>query len=171
MNIPRKILILHFFLCALLVGLSFKYNLIDGIPLCPLCFIQVVIFYLIAIVSLVLFFALPDCEGRIAYSLFIFICSLGGISAAIRKIWMNHLANKRLFPCSPDAIHYLFSGNFSKLFLSFTRHYNNCTLQDWSFLGISMPMWSLSILCFFLLTALFMYFHRKDSSQESKIFS
>lgn len=166
MNIPRKIFIFNFFICALLAGMSFKYNTIDGIPLCPLCFIQVLIFYVIAVVSLIFFVMLPKNNGRVGYSIFIVISTLIGIIAASRQIWMNNSSHSKVFPCSPDTMTYLLKLRFHDFFHSFVPVYSNCVLLDWQFLGLTMPMWSLIFLSMLLVVGVVMYFHRHDFSQE-----
>ncbi len=166
MNIPRKILIFNFFIGALLAGVSFKYNVINSIPLCPLCLIQVIIFYVIALVSLILFVDLPKSGGRVGYSIFVMVSSLLGAAAAFRQIWMSNLADKNLFACSPDTLSYLLKFQFVQLLRSFTGIYNNCALQNWKLIGLSMPMWSLIFLGLLFGTGLIMYFHKNDAFQE-----
>lgn len=166
MNFPRKIFFINFMTCALLAGFSFKVNTIDGVPLCPLCLIQLALYYLIAVFSLIFFVQLPQKSGKVAYATFIIIAALLGISAALRQVWMQHLPNASLYPCQPDAINYLTSVNYSALIKSFSNIYNSCALIDWSLFGLSIPTWSFMFFSGLAISGFLLYFHKNDPPYE-----
>lgn len=139
----RIIYFIVFIFATMLCGFSFYYNLVKHIPLCPLCSLQVLCFYLIAIVSLIRFVYMPTKAWRYGYAAFLFVISSLSALFAGRELWMYNSSDQAQLPCAPDVLHPFSNLTFSQYLSSFFERYNNCVQQNWHFLGLSMPMWSL----------------------------
>lgn len=155
MDTHRYIYAVNFFICAILCGISLFYNTLRHLPLCPLCSLQVLIYYIIAIVSLITFFVLPRRPGRIGYGIFMMILTAFGIFFAGRLVWMNHLPNIAQYPCAPDMLGLFLQGKMDAFFQSFSQIFNHCTLPNWRFIGLGIPTWSLAWMSFLFLTGLY----------------
>lgn len=113
---------------------------------CPLCTTQRFFVIAVGILSLVAFIHNPPSLVRRIYCSvgIIFAIIGGGVSA--RHVWLQHLPEDQVPACGPglsymfetlpfwDALSVLFQGN------------GNCADVVWTFLGLSIPEWTL--ICF-----------------------
>lgn len=150
----RYLVLMNFIICVVLSGVAFYYNAVEGVPLCPLCSMQLLCYYLIGIVSLVRFVYLPELFGRYLYGIFLIVFSAIGAFFASREVWIQHLVNKASLPCPPDVLESLEKSNLTNAMHNLFTLYNNCALTDWQFLGLSMPSWSLVFFAVLVLSAL-----------------
>ena len=152
----RYIALINFFICVILGGVSFYYNAIEAVPLCPLCSVQLVCYYIIGVLSLIRFVYLPERAGRYGYAAVVILFAIIGIVFGGRQLWMQHLPNASSLPCSPDIIDEL--GHFGRFLGSIFRVYNDCALANWSFIGMSMVTWSIIFFAILILSAISLIF-------------
>lgn len=155
MDTHRYIYAVNFFICAILCGVSFFYNSLQHLPLCPLCSLQLLIYYIIALTSLITFFVLPHRGGRIGYGIFIMVITGLGIGILSRQLWMDNLPGLSSYPCAPDMMTLFLGGNMTAFFNSFAQIYNHCVLNNWRLLGLAMPQWSMIFMAFLFLTGIY----------------
>ena len=110
---------------------------------CPLCITQRIFVILVGLISLIAFVHNPGLIGRRIYMglATLMACVGGGISA--RHVWLQSLPKDQVPACGPglsymfetfpfmDALKLLFQGD------------GNCADIVWSFLGLSIPGWTL----------------------------
>ncbi len=111
---------------------------------CPLCVFQriAVIGIGIAFLLLAVLNPAPGWARRIVLGLF-GLSALGGVIVAGRHVWLQHLPPDKVPTCGPG-LNYMLD-NFplgDALKMVFTGS-GECASTDWSFVGLSMPMWVL----------------------------
>lgn len=130
-------------ICGALIGFAIYSQLQWGLEPCPLCIFQRIAFAALAVVFLVAGLHAPrGAAGRGVYGAFGFLAAAVGIGIAGRHVWLQH--NPPPIPgCGPplDFMRETMStGNVIRKVLTGT---GDCGNVDWSFLGLSMPAWSL----------------------------
>lgn len=163
----RYIILINFVICVVLGGVSFYYNAVESVPLCPLCSVQLVCYYIIGVVSLIRFVYIPERASRYAYAVFLIIFSVIGIVFGSRQLWMQHLPNQASLPCSPDIIDEL--GHFGHFLGSIFRVYNDCAMVNWSFIGMSMVTWSIIFFAILILSAIVLIFVSPQREESGRV--
>lgn len=143
MTRERLLFSLIFFICAILSGVAFYYNFVERVPICPLCSLQLICYYLIGIISLFGFFHSPERSGIMVYTILILLFVVLGASFAARQLWMQHLPAAKFIPCGPTISHMLANLPLSKVLHNIFYRVDSCSLVNWTFLGLSMAAWSL----------------------------
>lgn len=135
--------------CAALLAYAYYVQFRMFIDPCPLCILQRVAFGLLGFTALIAALHGPRGVARRAYGLLAFGAAVAGASVAARHVWLQNLPPDQVPACGPglnymidtlpltDALRKAFTGS------------GECAQVDWSFLGLSMPTWTL--LCFVLL--------------------
>ena len=138
----RTQFLLGFLACVALLAYAIYLQLHDGLEPCNLCIFQRIAFAALGLVFLVGGLHGPRAGGRRVYGVLLGLAALGGIAIAGRHVWIQ------MFP-SPTAS--------CGVPLSFMREMmstsdvirkvmtatGNCGDIDWTFMGLSMPWWSL----------------------------
>ena len=146
MTIPSKRILnlLGFLSCVGMMAYALYAQYQLYLDPCPLCILQ-----RIAVIGMGINFLLlavhnprPGWVRRIYLGLF-GLSAFGGIIVAGRHVWLQHLPPDKVPSCGPglgymldtfplaDALKMVFTGS------------GECASIDWSFLGLSMPMWVL----------------------------
>ena len=90
--------------------------------------------------------------GRIAWGLLAFLAAGIGAAIAGRHVWLQHLPPDQVPACGPSLDYMLESmPSWLDVVKKVLRARANAPKVDWTFLGLSMPEWTL--LCFVLLAA------------------
>jgi disulfide bond formation protein DsbB len=146
MNIPSKRVLNTgcFFGCAGMMAYALYAQYQLYLDPCPLCIFQrvAVIGIGIAFLLLAIFNPAPGWVRRIFLGVF-GLSALGGVSVAGRHVWLQHLPPDKVPTCGPGLDYML--DNFplgDALRMVFTGS-GECATTDWSFVGLSMPMWVL----------------------------
>jgi len=109
---------------------------------CPLCILQRVAVIGMGIIFLLLAVHNPRPGwARRVYLGLLGLSALGGIIVAGRHVWLQHVPPDKVPSCGPGLGYML--DNFplaDALKMVFTGS-GECASIDWSFLGLSMPMW------------------------------
>lgn len=135
--------LLGFAACAGLLGMGAYFQFVGGLEPCPLCISQRLAILLTGVVFLVAGLHNPGQTGVTRYAIAGSLAALLGASISTRHVWLQHLPPDQVPECVPG-IEYMFQ-NFPlsetiKLMLSGT---GDCAKVDWTFLGFSMPAWTL----------------------------
>lgn len=129
--------------CAFLLAMGAYFQFVDGLEPCPLCISQRIAIAATGVVFLIAALHNPSGTGRKVYAVLGAVVALAGASISTRHVWIQHLPPDEVPECGPG-LEYVFE-NFPltetiKLMLSGT---GECAEIDWTFLGISMPGWTL----------------------------
>jgi disulfide bond formation protein DsbB len=122
-----------------------------GIEPCPLC-----IFQRFAFIGMGLFFLAgavhdPGRAGRRSYGALVLLAAAIGVGIAAYHLWVQHLPPDPMAGCTPGWNYMVENFPISKaLKMAFTGH-ADCAEVNWTFLGLSMPFWTL--VCFVVIGA------------------
>lgn len=142
-----------FAICAALIGFAIFSQFAWGLDPCPLCIFQRIAFAALGLVFLVAGLHAPRSGGgRAIYGVLGFLAAAVGMAIAGRHVWIQY--NPPEIPgCGPPLSFLretMSTGNVIRKVLTGS---GDCGAIDWTFLGLSMPAWSL--VWFVLLAALF----------------
>jgi disulfide bond formation protein DsbB len=148
--------LLGFLACAGLLAFGYYLQFAKGLEPCPLCIIQRVCLLGVGIVFLAAAIHHPRRVGGWVYAALTAIVAAIGAGVAIRHVWLQHTPADQRPSCGPG-LEFLFS-NFGPLggLQRVLRGSGECGTVDWTFLGMSIPEWTLMWFVAFVLYALFL---------------
>ena len=140
----RSQFLLGFLLCAGLIGFAlFSQFQWDLLP-CPLCIFQRIAFAGIAVVFLIGGLHAPKgVWSRRAYGLLALIPAGIGTGIAGRHVWLTTLPPSKVPECGPPLQFMMDTNPLTDVIRKVLTGSGECAKVDWSFLGLSMPAWSL----------------------------
>ena len=143
---PRVRFVLPALACGLLLAYGFYLQYAKGLEPCPLCLLQRGFFF--AVLAICVIAALHGPRGRsaIAYAIGVLLFSAGGAAVASRHVWLQHLPADKVPACGPDLFFMLENLPLGQTLKRLFSGSGECALVDWTFLGLSIPEWSLG--CF-----------------------
>jgi disulfide bond formation protein DsbB len=148
----RKRWLLGFLACAALIGFALYSQKQWGLNPCPLCIFQRIAFAALGLVFLVGGLHAPrSAGGRRAYGLVALVPALAGIGIASRHVWLTHLPPDQVPSCGPPLQFMMEANPLTDVVKMVLTGSGECAKVDWTFLGLSMPEWSLA--CFVVLAA------------------
>lgn len=147
----RTQFLLGFVVCAGLLAYAFYLQLHDGLEPCPLCIFQRVAFAALGLVFLIGALHAPAGKGRGVYGLIALFAAGTGAAIAGRHVWLQNLPPGQVPTCGPGLDYMLDVMPIAGVVRKVLTGSGECAKVDWSFLGLSMPVWTL--VCFALLAA------------------
>lgn len=152
----RTLFLLGFAACVALIGYAFYLQLYQGLQPCPLCIFQRVAFAALGMVLLVGGLHAPIRAGvRRVYGVVALVAATVGIAIAGNHVRLQHLPPDQVPSCGPGLDYMLDAMPITGVVRRVMTGSGECATVDWSFLGLSMPAWSL--LCFIVLGGLATY--------------
>jgi len=140
---PRPWFFLVALSCAALLGYALYVQHVEFLDPCPLCIFQRVAFMWIGLVSLIACFHNPGNSGRWVYTGLITLGGIGGSVIAGRHVWLQNLPPDQVPECGMGLNYMLDSMPFTDVLRQVFEGSGECALIDWTFLGLSMPAWTL----------------------------
>ena len=134
-----------FALCAALLAYALYVQFGMLMMPCPLCILQRIAFAALGIVFLVGGLHAPKGRvGRAVYGLLAFIPAAAGAGVAARHVWLQSLPPSEVPLCTSMGLDYMIEamGPMSAL-AKVLEGSGECAKVDWTFLGMSMPAWTL----------------------------
>jgi disulfide bond formation protein DsbB len=140
-----------FLVCAALYAYALFVQLQLGIEPCPLCIFQRIVFIFMAIFFLAGAIHNPQVVGRRIYGILLLLAAGIGVGIAARHIWVQHQPPDPLAGCAPGWNYMVQNFPLSKTLKMVFTGEADCAQITWTFLGLSMPVWTL--VCYVLLGA------------------
>ena len=143
-SVSPKIFTGIFLVCLGLLGYALYLQHIDNLDPCPWCIVQRLHFIGIALIMLVAALHRPGNAGSIAYAVF------GGLVAAAGAVaagYHLHIQGdpKRALECMGGWLErWLDVSKLGKMIPPLLQYDGSCLPKAWSFLGLSIPEWSLA---------------------------
>lgn len=159
----RKVNLLSFIVCGLLIGFSAYLQFYQGLEPCPLCVIQRLS---ILLLSLVFFAGALYNHTRAwtirVHSISVMVVAIIGSIAAIRQIWLQHSPMNQLpANCGPDLGYILSNFPLGQALKLVFMGSGECAKVTWSWLGLSIPEWTLLFFLYFIGVAIFQWFRKE----------
>jgi protein dithiol:quinone oxidoreductase len=128
--------------CALLLSFGYYLQYVRGLDPCPLCLVQRGFFYAVMAVFIVAAIHAPARRGQAAYGALGALFAAGGLAAAGRQVWLQHLPADKVPQCGPDLYFMLENFPLSRVLKTLLSGTGECAVVDWTFLGLSIAEWS-----------------------------
>ncbi len=140
---PRVWFLLVALACACLLGFALyvQYALFED-P-CPLCMLQRLAFTWIGLVALAAGIHNPGRTGRYLYALLLALGGIAGAFVAGRHLWLQHLPPDQVPECGAGLNYMLATMPFGEVLSQVLHGSGECAQIGWTFLGLSMPWWTL----------------------------
>ena len=140
----RMLFLLGFAACAGLLVYAIYLQMYVGLEPCPLCIFQRVAFAALALVFLVGGLHAPGgAAARRGYGAVGLLTVLAGIAVAGNHVRLQHLPPDQVPSCGPGLDYMMEAMPVTGVIRKVMTGSGECANVDWSFLGLSMPVWSL----------------------------
>jgi disulfide bond formation protein DsbB len=123
-----------------LIGAAMLLQFVEGLEPCPLCILQRYAFVAVALFAL-LAAMLPRLPARVAAWLGV-LCALAGAGTSSWHVWLQ-LHPPVISSCGASLEYMVMNLPLANVLPRVFQGYGDCTKIDWTFLGISIPGWSL----------------------------
>jgi disulfide bond formation protein DsbB len=144
---------LVFLVCAALLGFALYLQHGLGLDPCPWCVVQRLGFILVGLIALAAALHRPGPIASVAYSTFGVIASAAGAAAAAYQVYLQS-DPARAAKCVGSPVERILDQlDVGAVIPPLLQYGGPCTLKPWSFIGLSIPEWSLA--WFVLLAAVF----------------
>ncbi|GHA90586.1 disulfide bond formation protein B [Cognatilysobacter bugurensis] len=142
--------------CAALLAYALHAQFNLGFEPCPLCSFQRIAFAALGLVFLIGAVHAPaGTGGRRVYGVLGMLAGVAGIAVAGNHVRLQHLPPDQVPACGPGLDYMLDSMPLGGVVQKVMTGSGECANVDWTFLGLSMPGWSL--VWFVLLTGWLAY--------------
>ena len=128
----------------------------NGLTPCPLCLLQRFSLIMVAVVALMAVVHHPRKHGvRVGYSVVLLFFVVTGIIFAGRQVWLQNLPLDQVPACGIGLRYMWQAMPLLDVFKHIIAGSGDCALVHWTFLQLSMAVWSFVL--FFLLALLTLY--------------
>ena len=147
--------------CALLLGFGYYLQYVQGLEPCPLCLAQRGFYYAVLAILLLGSIHAPGRTGVLVYGGLAAFFAAGGLAAAGRQVWLQHLPPEKVPQCGPDLFYMLENFPLSRTLQTLVTGTGECAVVDWTFLGLSIAEWSAAWFAALFAYALWLAFRRR----------
>ncbi len=164
-------LVSGFLFLASVAGMAFALYLEHGQGLepCPLCVFQRIGLIGLGLFSLIAFLHNPVSNGvKRFYTLLGTLSVLWSAGVAARHVWLQTLPPDQVPSCGPGLDYWLDTLPLKSVFQEVLTGSGECAKVDWTFLGQSLPVWSLLFFCVLALVSLWQLLRRYPAIQNAK---
>lgn len=143
MNSFRGVFLTGFVLCLAMLLIAGYFQFIEHLDPCPLCILQRLMVLAVGFVFLLGALHNPVNTGRRVYGLL--VVALAGLGAAIagRHVWLQSVPEEQVPSCGPGLNFILDNFPISQAIDMVLRGSGECADVMWTFLGLSIPAWTL----------------------------
>lgn len=140
----RRPFILIAVACIGLLGYAYYAEHVLGLEPCPLCMLQRLGFMGMLLGALVATAHSPGRFGRAVYAGLIGLSGGWGVTTAYRHVWLQSLPPDEVPDCGPGfAFMQDYGFTWAEIIVEAFTGSGQCAEIDWSFMGLSMPAWTL----------------------------
>lgn len=140
---PQLLNIAGLFLCLALIGSAFYLQYVAGLEPCPLCMMQRLVIYLLALIFLAAILHKPRLAGQRLYASLITLVSFAGAGFAGRQLWLQSLPPEEVPACGPSLDYMIDVLPWTEVLSVMMRGTGDCAKVAWTFLSLSIPGWTL----------------------------
>lgn len=157
---PRPLFFAGFAACAALIAIALYFQHVMYLEPCPLCILQ-----RIAVIGLGMIFLAgalhnPGRIGRRVYATLALLTAGAGGAIAGRHVWLENLPEDQVPACGPGLDYMLDNFPLAQALELILRGSGECAEVAWTFLGLSIPGWTLLAFIGFGALALLLFFRR-----------
>ena len=139
----RVAYLLGFLICGALLGFAYYAQYSLYLDPCPLCIFQRIAFMAMGVFFLIGGLHAPKGWGRRVYALLVSVSGIIGAAIAGRHIYLQNLPPDQVPDCGPGLGYMLDTLPLKSVLEKVFTGSGECAEVSWSFLGLSMPWWTL----------------------------
>ncbi len=148
----RRIYAACFVACVGLMGFALYLQHVQKLDPCPLCIFQRIVIIVLGVVSLAAFAHNPAGWGRRVYAGMALALSAAGAGLAARHVWIQSFPDA--VECGPGLGYMLEQFPLTEVFSKVLKGSGDCADVLWTFLGLSIPGWTLVVFAVFVILSL-----------------
>lgn len=154
-------------------ALAFAYYLQygQGLEPCPLCILQRIAMFGVAVFCLIGGLHGPGAIGRRIYAALGGLSALAGAGIAARHVWLMHLPASDVPACGPGLNYLMDILPWQQVLAVILRGDASCATVEGRFLGISLPAWTLAWFVMLMFAALMGVFMAANQPRRQPSFS
>ncbi len=114
-----------------------------GLDPCPLCISQRIALIAVGITALLAFLHNPALTGQRIWATLTGFFALSGAGLAARHVWIQHLPPEKVPACGPGLEYLLDVFPWQEVIIMMLQGDGNCAEVTWTWLGLSIPAWTL----------------------------
>ncbi|MDX1512496.1 MAG: disulfide bond formation protein B [Gammaproteobacteria bacterium] len=156
-------------LCAGLLATALYFQHVMGLEPCPLCIFQRVFVIVLGILMLIAALHDPGRLWRRVYAAAILIVALLGVAVAGRHVWLQNLPPDQVPECGPGLEYMLDSFPLMQALEMVFKGSGECAEVQWTFLGLSIPAWTLIVFVGIAGVAVFLLVSRRGLPASSLV--
>jgi disulfide bond formation protein DsbB len=139
----RWVFLLGLFLCALMLAIAGYFQFVKGLEPCPLCILSRVIVLTLGGVFFIAAIHNSRSWGVKVYAVVGFIIATVGAGVSARHVWLQSLPPDQVPTCGPGLNFILDNFPLTEALKLVLRGSGECAEIQWSFLGLTIPGWTL----------------------------
>ena len=139
----RSVFLFGTLICASMVGVAAYFQMIDHLEPCPLCILRRVFTAAVGVVFLLGFAHNPKRLGIKVYGLFAMLLAIMGASISGRHVWLQNMPADQVPSCGPGLNFMLENFPLNDALNMILKGSGECAEVLWTWLGLSIPAWTL----------------------------
>jgi len=126
-----------------MLAIAGYFQMVDHLEPCPLCILQRVFTLLVGVVFLLAVLHNPSQLGNRIYGFLGGLVALIGASISARHVWLQNLPEDQVPSCGPGLNFMLDNFPLGEAIELVMRGSGECAEVLWTFMGLSIPAWTL----------------------------
>jgi len=163
---PRGLFLFGFLFCTLMLAVAGYFQFVDHLEPCPLCILQRLFTLLVGGVMLLAVLHNPKKVGVRIYGLLAGSVALIGASVSARHLWLQNLPADQVPSCGPGLNFIVENFPLNEALNMVLRGSGECAEVLWTFMGISIPGWTLAAFSLLAVLAFVPVFTSKTYSSD-----
>lgn len=139
----RRVFLTGFLLCLAMLLIAGYFQFVQQLEPCPLCILQRASALVAGCIFLLAALHNPDVIGTRIYGAFITVTATLGAAVSARHVWLQNLPAGEVPSCGPGLNFILENFPVMEAFRMLMRGSGECAEVLWTFLGLSIPAWTL----------------------------
>jgi len=160
LNSFRGVFLTGFLVCLSMLLVAGYFQFIEHLDPCPLCIVQRLLVLVVGIVFLLGAMHNPISGGRRVYGFLVVLAAGFGAAIAGRHVWLQRVPEEQVPSCGPGLNFILDNFPISQAIDMVLRGSGECADVLWTFLGLSIPAWTLVAFVVMILVGLKQLFGR-----------
>lgn len=126
-----------------LLGFGYYLQYVEGLEPCPLCITQRFFLFLCGSLGLLAALQRVQARGGVIYGTLGALAAIAGSGFSMRQLYLQNLPPDQVPACGPSIDFIFETFPLTEALSILLRGDGNCAEVAWSFLGISIPGWTL----------------------------
>jgi len=154
LNTFRGVFLAGFLACLSMLLIAGYFQFIEHLDPCPLCILQRVMVLVVGVVFLLGAMHNPVNTGRRIYGFLVVLFAGVGAAIAGRHVWLQQLPADQVPTCGPGLNFIVENFPLNQAIDMVLRGSGECADVMWTFLGLSIPGWTLVAFVMMILVGL-----------------